>query len=273
MNARTDAPHRLPNFLGIGAPKAATTWLHRCLRQHPEVFAPEVKEINFFAYLDAIDHRLNEYAGYFRDAGPHHRAVGEFSTNYLAFERAPIRVKRHLPDCRFIVALRNPREQVVSHYWHLRRQQFHVGGKRGYARKPMPSLQTALVDHRAALVEPALYATHLERWLQHFERDRFHVILYDDVTRDPKRVLRELYEFLGVDPEFQPPSLEQRDTATRRGVSPRSSTFEAAYRFVYQAANRHVYKRLKDTIGWSRADALKRRLRARELLEWVWAPH
>ena len=25
-------------FVGIGAPKAATTWLFRCLAQHPEVF-------------------------------------------------------------------------------------------------------------------------------------------------------------------------------------------------------------------------------------------
>ena len=34
----------LPSFIGIGAPRAGTTWLFRCLREHPEVFMAEVKE-------------------------------------------------------------------------------------------------------------------------------------------------------------------------------------------------------------------------------------
>ena len=38
----------LPNFIIIGAQKAATTSLYTYLRQHPEIFMTKVKEPMFF---------------------------------------------------------------------------------------------------------------------------------------------------------------------------------------------------------------------------------
>lgn len=45
-----DSPHRLryPDFLCIGAQKAGTTWLHRSLRCHPDIWLPPFKEIQYF---------------------------------------------------------------------------------------------------------------------------------------------------------------------------------------------------------------------------------
>ena len=37
-----------PNFLVIGAQRAGTTWLYECLREHPEIFLPETKELHYF---------------------------------------------------------------------------------------------------------------------------------------------------------------------------------------------------------------------------------
>lgn len=37
-----------PDFLGIGAQKAGTTWLQRNLRAHPEIWMPKEKEIHYF---------------------------------------------------------------------------------------------------------------------------------------------------------------------------------------------------------------------------------
>jgi hypothetical protein len=41
----------LPDFLGIGAQKAGTTWLYRNLRQHPEIWLPPIKELHYFNRL------------------------------------------------------------------------------------------------------------------------------------------------------------------------------------------------------------------------------
>jgi hypothetical protein len=39
-----------PDFLCIGAQKAGTTWLHRNLSRHPDVWLPSVKEVHYFDY-------------------------------------------------------------------------------------------------------------------------------------------------------------------------------------------------------------------------------
>ena len=42
----------LPDFAVIGAARSGTTAIHAYLRQCPEIFMPDVKEPNFFAYQD-----------------------------------------------------------------------------------------------------------------------------------------------------------------------------------------------------------------------------
>ena len=36
-----------PDFIGIGAQKAGTTWLHRNLQLHPQIWMPR-KEVHYF---------------------------------------------------------------------------------------------------------------------------------------------------------------------------------------------------------------------------------
>jgi hypothetical protein len=44
----TIARRRFPDFLGIGAQKAATTWLYQNLRRHPAIWLPPIKELHYF---------------------------------------------------------------------------------------------------------------------------------------------------------------------------------------------------------------------------------
>src|SRR5947208_7454350 len=110
----------LPNFIGIGAPKAGTTWLAKCLAEHPQVFMAAVKKTNFFDYA-AIEGRMTEYEIHFAGAEGK-KAVGEYSVRYLLSAHAPERIQQILPGVRLIVSFRNPIDQVYSHYWHLHRQ-------------------------------------------------------------------------------------------------------------------------------------------------------
>lgn len=41
----------LPDFLGIGAQRSGTTWLYHNLRQHPEIWMPPIKELQYFNRL------------------------------------------------------------------------------------------------------------------------------------------------------------------------------------------------------------------------------
>jgi hypothetical protein len=251
----------LPTFLGIGAPKCATTWLYQCLREHPEVFMSAIKEVDFFR-AGSIAGRLPEYEAHFEQAGDA-RAIGEISVRYFTSELAPARIAATLPDVRLIAALRNPMDQVNSHYWHLRRQNFHVWPAVDLPR----TFEEALVRFDELLVGTALYHRHLERWLSHFDRSRLLVVLHDDVVARPVETLSTVYRFIGVDPDFEAPSATARGLDTRRGGEPRSAAHDAIYRRLHEFLSGRVFLPLKRTIGVRAAERVKETLRARQVLQ------
>lgn len=252
----------LPNFIGIGAPKAGTTWLARCLAEHPQIYMAPVKETSFFRYQDP-DGRLAEYEAHFSGAA-NAVAVGEFTTSYLESERPPTAIHRLLPNVRLLVSLRNPIDQVYSHYWHLARQNFHSGSQS----KPC-TFEEAIERFGDTMFDAARYYHHLQRWLALFDRSQLLILFYDDLRSQPDRVLREVYSFLNVDLDFAAPSTRETGAAVRRGVSPRSSRLGRLHALLYDRLNRCVYRPLKNLIGVRRAARLKDLLRVRQGLEAV----
>ncbi len=203
----------LPNFLILGAPRASTTTLYDVARQHPEIFMSPNKEPLFFAveglnrpFLGPRDQQgvraLREYETLF-DAARGQRILGEGSTSYLASERAPECARLHVPEAKLVAVLRNPSERAFSHY------SLHRSQGREWL-----SFEDALdaEQGRAALGwspawryrEAGRYGEHLERWLAAFPAERLKVFLYDDLKADYAGTVRELWEFLGVSPGFEP---------------------------------------------------------------------
>ena len=251
----------LPTFIGIGAQKAGTTWLANALAAHPDIsFAPQ-KETEYFSYRYGVV-SSEEYQSYFDSVEPK-LVAGEFSAQYFQDPDVPERIYSDIPDAKLIVAFRNPIEQIYSHYWHLQRQNFHNWD---------PSLaevsfEDALSGFRSKLVHPAMYADHLERWIQYFPMDQFKIILFDDIKRDPEGVIESLYRFVGVSPSWRPPTLRETGGQARQGTAPRNATAARWGGRVYDALNRYAYHPLKKTIGVERAASLKDALRVRSLLE------
>lgn len=48
------------DFLGIGAQRAGTTWLYRCLRRHPQLYVHPMKELHYFSRLAGVAPRFTE---------------------------------------------------------------------------------------------------------------------------------------------------------------------------------------------------------------------
>jgi len=49
-----------PRFLGIGAQKAGTTWLHEMLSSHEEIWLPHLKELHYFDHKFPIGERASQ---------------------------------------------------------------------------------------------------------------------------------------------------------------------------------------------------------------------
>lgn len=254
-------PQLRPNLLGIGAAKAGTTSLAEAIARHPDIFMPAQKELNCLHYSD-LDARLDEYAAYFRD-GQHHRMRCDFSVRYLASPQAPAAAARLVPDAKILVVLRNPVDQVQSHYWHLLRQNFHQRS----ALSETPDLFEAIDRFPALLREPALYAKHLTRWLAHFPRSAFCAIDYAETVRDLPGVLNRLYRFLDLPAQDAATGALVTTATRRRGVQPRGGVLGWIYPRAYSMLARGPFQWLKRTLGVAAADRLKRSLRLRESAE------
>ena len=251
---------RLPDFLGIGAAKCGTTWLARALSAHPQIFIPEIKEVNFLDY-DRVDGRWQHYAQYYQGVDAH-QCCGDMSVRYLPSPLAPERVKLRMPEVRVFVVLRDPVAQINSHFHHLLRQNFHMG----HAIAPPTSLRQALQDYPKGLWEPVRYGTHIVRWREVIPETHFRIFYYDDLKSEPLLFYQNVLRFLGVDEHFIPDSLGEKSSNTRIGVAPKSEQDLKQYLWIYQRLNRYVYSPLKRIMGRNMAEFLKRKLRVRELL-------
>ncbi|MCF7983893.1 MAG: sulfotransferase [Thiohalocapsa sp.] len=191
-----------PNFLIIGAPKAATTWIADALREHPDVFVPQLKELRYYCGQN-FDKGRSWYAQQFEGAAGE-PVVGEASPSYLGSVDATARIRADLPDVKLIASLRHPVEQAFSFYWHqLSRGLIDVDTEfRAFFEQDRP--------------RASYYGRHLQRYMDTFPKDQMLVLLYEqDIEGDPGQGIRKCYDFLGVDPSFQPTVISKRSNSKR----------------------------------------------------------
>lgn len=194
----------LPDFFVLGVAKGGTTSLHYYLRQHPALFLPYVKELHFF---DADEERfssdLDRYLQYFSDAGS--RLAGEATPSYFRnAEVAAERMRRLYGDAppRFLLLLRDPVERAYSHYLH----NVSEGRESLSFEEALQAEQDDPVSKRRAwkaYFTDGVYADTLATWFEAFPRDRFLILLSDDLEQNPDVALRKIFQFLGVDPDVE----------------------------------------------------------------------
>lgn len=145
---------------------------------------PGSGEIRFF---DRDYERGEQYYLGLYDSAPPDRITFDVSPTYLDAEDVPQRVRQFAPSLgrplRFILTCREPTSRLMSEY-------------KMWLRNGHTFTLAEALDERPRLLERGYYFKHLERYFEHFEKDAFLVLLFDDIRRDEGRVLREIEEFL-----------------------------------------------------------------------------
>jgi hypothetical protein len=199
----------LPTFFVIGAAKAGTTSLHRYLDLHPEIQMSANKEPNFFAgpengipFPPRHVSRLEDYEALF-DARVAVR--GEASAGYSNHPRrqgVPQRIKRLVPEARFIYIVRDPIARTVSHY--------HDAVAIGKQRRSLgEAIDEALRDPCSPLICHSRYATQLELYREHFDAESIMVIDHAELLANRRATLREVFRFLSVAQDFDTPGFDE----------------------------------------------------------------
>lgn len=179
----------LPNFLVIGAQRTATSWLYACLKEHPQVYLPHVKEIHYFDLY--YEKGIEAYKRYYRFwAGE--KAVGDITPCYLYKKGVAERIAEELPEARLIVTLRNPAERAFSQYKMYRRN--------GLIRT---DFETTLAEEPEYIGRGYYYAQ-LQPYLKLFPREKILILIYEELKKDPRGHLKKVFSFLNVRDDFDP---------------------------------------------------------------------
>lgn len=202
----------MPDFIGIGAIKSGTTWLWACLREHPGIYMPTMKELEFFD--TRFDLGLEWYSSFFGDAGP--KLCGEISPQYMHDSRALQRMAFLSGSVRLIVALRHPVDRAFSHFLMDAREWPDTSH-----RKKLEEFRRISAQPESKYIRFGMYACQLQPVFEAFGPERIHVVLFEDIQSDPRGVIRGVLEFLGADGDFLPSKIETPVNAAKRYRSPR----------------------------------------------------
>ncbi|WP_035800782.1 sulfotransferase family protein [Crocosphaera chwakensis] len=198
---------KLPNFLIVGIQKAGTTSVYNYLKQHPEVYLSPVKETDFlekdWEKLIEQGHQFKpkkivtfeQYKNLFKGV-KNEIAIGEISPNYLFhYKTSTELIKRYVPNAKLIAILRNPVERAISDYlMHVREAQSNTSLKE----------QIQYKSDKSFVIIKGKYYQPVKHYFEHFGREQVSIFLYDDLRKNSKKFIQDIYKIIGVDPDFEP---------------------------------------------------------------------
>ena len=198
-----------PNFYVVGAVKCGTTTLYAQLKQHPQVFLPEMKEPHFFRSFSLppwleYEHcsgNLEAYQRLYRGAEKY-PAIGDTSPSYLWDEQAPKKIFAICPHARIIMILRDPVARAYSEYL--------MSLMNGAETLPLPDAfykdveQVERTDREIwdarMYIKKGLYHDQVLRYLDTFGSEQVLVLLTDDLHKKPLEVYSRIGKHIGIDP-------------------------------------------------------------------------
>jgi hypothetical protein len=188
-----NARGRLPDFLIIGAAKSGTSTLFDYLCRHSRIYGPEEKEPCFFDPHVSWDRGIDWYRSLFAGARPEQLCF-EGSTNYTRYPQVrgvPERIRATVPDAKLIYIVREPVERAYSHYVHRYSRELHRG-------EPFRSRFEEFVEREPMCIDSSLFATQIDRYLDHFPREHLLLLRFDRLVESPAPLLERVQRFLGV---------------------------------------------------------------------------
>jgi len=213
-----------PNLFVIGAMRAGSTMICDLLRQHRDIFFPEVKEPMFYA-AEALRQGLalrpgdpDLQAGLAQImSGGRYRTRETFAhlyalrdaeryaadgSHYIYHPLVAGVLRRRCPHARIVVSLRNPVDRVLSEY-QMRQlrgaatgmsfREFCFGA--GYE---INASGDVVLGERAR-ARKGLYADLLAPWFEAFPREQFHFVRFEDVQSNAVERVRQILRWLDID--------------------------------------------------------------------------
>src|SRR6056297_414599 len=193
------------DFIGIGVMKAASSWIFKNLKKHPEICSSSTKETHFFNKDYNYDRGIEFYKIFFKEC-PKDKLKGEFTPSYMFYKKSAKRIYKHFPKVKLFCCLRNPIEKAKSNYY------FAVQNKSKFYHL-YDSFDEAVYNDKI-LIEKGFYYKQLKRYFDLFPEENILVLFYNDLKETPEEFIQKIYSFLEVDKNFIPSSINKKKNIT-----------------------------------------------------------
>lgn len=205
---------RTLDFAIVGAQKAGTTSFFNYVGQHPQIYVPRFKEMQFFVFDEEYARGEPALDPYFRDLGSQ-AIVGFAHVHMMYFRVVAERLHRRNPEMKILAVLRNPIDRAWSAYWFAReRGTESLSFEEAMEAEPRRDAGTYQERGQLTYLRHGHYAEQLQVYVDLFGRDRVHVVLNDDLSKDPEPVVRQAVAWLGADPALGTFTFERHNVAS-----------------------------------------------------------
>ncbi len=186
------------DFLGIGAQKAATTWLFVILEQHNNILFPAIdksldhwnKEIRY--WNSHRDRGIEWYKSIF-EGEDKHKIKGEITPEYATLPREIIKeIHYHFPRVKVLYTLRNP----IQRAWSMAIMDLN------FANADISNTSDQwFMDHfnRQESLANGDYETCLKNWKGVFPDDQILVLYYENLVENHLGFITQVCDFLEIE--------------------------------------------------------------------------
>jgi hypothetical protein len=190
---------QLPDFILVGATKAGTTSLDFYLSLHPEIHMARPKEPRFFIDAPEPQGRWCKGKEWYTDLFRTYKKIcGESTPAYThspALPSVPERMARLVPHAKLIYLVREPMERMKSHFL----MSCRFSGKN----HSLAEFLSSNPESRCLLA--SCYGSQLEKFLQCFPSHQILILESAQLARKRSDALCQVFEFLGVNSQFDTP--------------------------------------------------------------------
>jgi hypothetical protein len=267
-----------PDFIGIGAQKAGTTWLHRNLQAHPQIWMPR-KEVHYFDRK--IKDRSNARTRFLGKRQADIQWRQQVKRTSMQLMRKPS-LRALLWDFNYYMRPYNDRwyasvfepkkgkvaGEITPAYSVLDRDRVaHVHGlmpdakiiffmrnpierawsqtvmsfdkKEKGSAKSVSEEQLFQKIARDSTWKLSNYLRTFENWGSFYPEEQIFVGFLEDVHFFPEELLRSVYSFLDVDPSFEPPLVSKKVHSRSAGTMPTKVAVHLARNFHEEITRLH----------------------------------
>lgn len=196
----------LPQFIGVGVQKGGTTSLHTILSQHPDIYLPQRKELQYFSlnYAKGIEWYRDQFKCKKED-----QLCGEISPYYIFHPCAILRISEVMPDVKIIILLRDPVDRALSQYFHSRRlglENLPLQKALCMEIERLSGADERLLDdhefHKShqehSYLSRSKYSLQLQQVFEYFSKEQVFLRKSEDLFENPTLLCDELFDFLNV---------------------------------------------------------------------------